>query len=143
MINNIEWQHIRGSPRFHYPIDYWVAVISANEETGQIDFLSKWEPHSYCHYHRHLGPTTTLVLEGEHHVVTPSQGNHVDVRTRGFFSNSPGGEQHMESGGPSGAVVLFSCQAIEGGKLFDVLDDDGNVLATATINDFITGKIKG
>jgi len=142
--DNIEWQRITGSPRFDYLIDYWVAVLGVQPETGQIDFLSKWEPNAYCHYHRHLGPTTTLVLEGEHHVVETTATETVHkIRKPGFFSRNQGGDVHMESGGPTGAVVFFSCQGVEGGKLFDVMDRDGKVLVTATIDDFLSGKLKG
>jgi len=142
--DNIEWMRIKGSPRFDYPIDYWVAVLGVQPETGQIDFLSKWEPNAYCHYHRHLGSTTLLVLEGEHHVVEKTATETVHkVRTPGFFARNPGGDVHMEYGGPQGAVVFFSIQAVEDGKLFDVMDAAGNVLVTATIDDFLTGKLKG
>lgn len=139
----IEWQRIVGSPRFDYPIDYWVAVLGVQPEQGRIDFLSKWEPNAYCHYHRHLGPTTLLVLEGEHHVVESTATETVHkVRTPGFFARNPGGDVHMEYGGPEGAVVFFSVQAVEG-KLFEVMDKSGKVLATATIDDFVERRIKG
>jgi len=46
----------------------------------------------------------------------------------------------MEHGGSSGAVVLFSCQAVDGGKLFEVLDKQGRVLATATIQGFLDAQ---
>lgn len=109
-----------------------------------IDFLSKWEPNAYCHYHRHLGPTTLLVLEGEHHVIEKTATETVHkIRKPGFFARNPGGDVHMEFGGPQGAVVFFSVQAVEGGKLFDVMDADGKVLVTATIDDFLNGKLKG
>ncbi len=141
--DGIEWQHILGTPRFDYPIDYWVAVLGVQPEIGRIDFLSKWEPNAYCHYHRHLGPTTVLVLEGEHHVIETSATETVHkIRQPGFFARNPGGDVHMEFGGTQGAVVLFSCEAVDG-KLFDVLDASGKVLVTATIDDFLNGKLKG
>jgi hypothetical protein len=138
---SIKWIHIEGSPRFDYPIDYWVAVLGAQPEKGKIDFLSKWAPNSYCHFHRHLGETTTLVLEGEQHIVetTPTQTIH-KVRRPGFYARTPGGDVHMEYGGPEGTVVFFSCQA-DNGRLFEVLDKDENVLAVATIESFLTGKL--
>ena len=46
----------------------------------------------------------------------------------------------MEYGGPEGVLVYFSCKAVDG-ALFDVMDKDGTVLATATVEDFVTGKI--
>lgn len=140
----IQWQRIVGSQRFDYPIDYWVAVLAVDAEQGRIDFLSKWEPNAYCHYHRHLGPTTLMVLEGEHHVVETTAHETIHkVRTPGFVARNPGGDVHMEYGGPEGAVVYFSIQAVEDGRLFDVLDRDGRLLKTATITDFVEQRIKG
>jgi hypothetical protein len=141
-LDSIKWIHLEGSPRFDYPIDYWVAVLGAQPDKGRIDFLSKWAPNSYCHFHRHIGETTTLVLEGEQHIVetTSTQTIH-KVRKPGFYANTPGNEVHMEYGGPEGAVVFFSCQA-DNGHLFEVLDKDENVLAVATIEGFLSGKLR-
>ena len=47
----------------------------------------------------------------------------------------------MEYGGPEGTLVYFSCTAVDG-KLFDVLDKDGKILNTATVEDFTSGAIK-
>ena len=137
----ITWQRVIGSPKFDYPIDYWVAILAANTATGRIDFLSKWEPNAYCHYHRHLGPMSVLVLEGEHHIIetTPTETVH-KVRKPGFFTRSTGDDVHMEHGGAEGAVVLFSCQAEDGGRLFDVLDKHGNIMVTATIQSFLDAQ---
>ena len=66
--DNIEWTHVVGSKKFDYPIEYWVAVLGYDKSTGRIDFLSKWAPNAYCHYHRHIGPMSVLVLEGEQHI---------------------------------------------------------------------------
>ncbi len=137
----IQWQRVLGSPKFDYPIDYWVAILGAQPEIGRIDFLSKWEPNAYCHYHRHLGPMSVLVLEGEHHIIETSATETVHkIRQPGFFARSAGGDVHMEHGGPQGAVVLFSCQAQDGGELFEVLDKQGRVLVTATIQSFLDAQ---
>ena len=138
---DLDWVRVTGSKRFDYPIDYSVAILSVDEENGRVDFISRWEPEHYCHFHRHIGETSVLVLEGEHHIV--EQGEHQTVhktRQPGFFTTNPGGDVHMEYGGPEGTLVYFSCQA-DGGKLFDVLDADGTVLRTATVDDFTSGSI--
>ena len=137
----LEWMRISGTPRFDYPIDYWVAVLRVDPAEGRIDFLSRWEPNSYCHYHRHLGETSLLVLEGEHHVVeTEATETLHKTRRPGFFATNPGGDLHMEYGGAEGTLVYFGCKAVDG-KLFDVMDKDGTILTSATVEDFTSGAI--
>lgn len=137
----IEWQHIVGTPCFDYPIDYWVAVLGVQPKKGQIDFLSRWEPNAYCHTHRHLGTVSLLVLEGEHHVIETTATETVHkIRQPEHFVRNSGGDAHVEYGGAEGAVVFFSCEAVDG-KLFDVLDANGRTLVTATIDDFVNGKL--
>lgn len=138
----LDWFRITGSPKFDYPIDYSVAVLNVDEKEGRIEFLSRWEANCYCHYHRHVGETSVLVLEGEHNVVETKDNETIHKkRTPGFSTTNPGGDVHMEYGGPEGTLVYFNCKA-EDGKLFDVLDKDGNILNTATVEDFTTGAAK-
>lgn len=132
----LDWVRLTGTPKFDYPIDYSVAILSVDEQSGRVDFISRWEPDHYCHYHRHLGETSVLVLEGEHHIIEKTAYQTVHkTRSPGFFTTNPGGDVHMERGGPEGTLVYFSCQAVDG-KLFDVLDAEGNVLKTAKVEDF-------
>ena len=140
--NHLDWQHLKGSPQFDYPIDYWVAVTSADRAAGVIEFIAKWAPNAYCHYHRHIGKAASWVLEGEHHIVetTATQTLH-KTRRPGFQGQSPAGEIHMEYGGADGATVLFVCEAVDG-KLFDIVAKDGTVLATATLEDFVSGNLR-
>lgn len=139
----ITWHHLTGGPQFDYPIDYWIAVLGARPESGQIDFLVKWEPNAYCHFHRHLGDTTTLVIEGEHHIVdtTPTETVH-KTRLAGHFARSAAGDLHMEYGGPEGSVLLFSMQS-DDGRLFEIIDKDGKVLAVATVAGLAAGQLTG
>ncbi len=139
--DNIEWIHLEGGPDFDYPIDYWIAVLGGREQGGCLDFLVKWEPDSYCHYHRHLGATTTLMLEGEHHVVETSATEIIHkTRKPGHFVRNPPGDLHMEYAGPQGSVVFFSMQA-DDGRLFEILDKHENILAVATIEDLVAGRL--
>jgi len=62
------------------------------------------------------------------------------TRRPGFRGKSPAGEIHMEYGGAEGSTVLFLCEAIDG-KLFDIVANDGTVLATATLDDFASGRL--
>ena len=140
--DKLDWFRITGTKRFDYPIDYSVAVLEVDEATGRIDFLSRWEPNAYCHYHRHLGETAVLVIEGEHNIVETRDNETIHKKRKpGFYTVNQGGDIHMEYGGEEGALVFFRCMAVDG-KLFDVLDKDGNILNTATVQDFTTGAVR-
>jgi hypothetical protein len=138
--DHIDWTHIQ-DPEAGYPCDYKLAVLGSDAETGRLDLLVKWPPNAYCHFHRHLADTTILVLEGEQHIIEVAddgtEGAH-KVRPAGTYANSPGGEAHMEHGGPEGATVFFALQARDG-RLFETLDREMNVLASSTVEEM--GKI--
>lgn len=135
--SHVQWTHFDGDG-FDYPIDYSIAVLRAEPATGNVDLLLKWAPNAYCHYHRHVADTTILVLEGEQHVIETSEaGEEIHkIRTAGEYAHNPGGDVHMERGGPEGAVVFFGMQAHPDGRVFEVLDKDQNVLITSTIEEF-------
>ena len=136
---DLRWIHYEGSPRFDYPIDYDIAVLGHDEDLGRLDLLIRWAPDAYCHFHRHVATTTSLVLEGEHHVIDLNDdGNEVyhDIRPAGTYCSGPGGDVHMERGGPEGSLVLFSMHEPTG-RMFEVLDAGCNILAENTIESFI------
>jgi len=140
--NHLDWQHLTGNPRFDYPIDYSVAVTNVDRAAGLIEFIAKWAPNSYCHYHRHLGRTVSRVLHGEHHIVDTTEFQTLHkTRRPGFQGQSPAGEIHMEYGGADGTTVLFLCEAVDG-NVFDIVAKDGTVLATTTIDDFVMGRLR-
>ncbi|MEZ5235165.1 MAG: hypothetical protein AB7O92_01940 [Acidimicrobiia bacterium] len=131
------WFPFTGSPKFDYPIDYAACVVEADVEAGRIDFLVRWAPNAYCHYHRHLGTTKAVVIEGEQHLTETREFETVrKVRTAGFVGNVPDGETHMECAGPDGLTMLFSTHAPDG-RLFEILDRSGGVIAASTIAEFV------
>ena len=138
---SIDWIRLQGSGHFDYPIDYSIAVLRAEPATGRADFLIKWEPNAYCHFHRHTGATTTFVLEGAHHgeESTPPETVH-KTRVAGHVARNPAGDVHMEYAGPEGAVVLFSMHS-DDGRLFDILDREQRVLVTVTVEDLQRGRL--
>jgi hypothetical protein len=139
---HIEWTHLTGGPELDYPIDYELAVLGSQPEVGSLDLLVKFAPNSYCHFHRHVAATTTLVLEGEQHIYeTTEDGETIHkVRKAGAYARSAGGDVHRECGGPEGAVVFFGMQSPTG-RLFDLLDEAGNILVTSTVEDMSKGPI--
>ncbi|MPY92596.1 MAG: hypothetical protein GEV08_05845 [Acidimicrobiia bacterium] len=136
-LSKAKWVRFVGSPKFDYPIDYSVSVVEADVEAGRIDFLARWEPSAYCHYHRHLGSTAAAVIDGEQHLTEMRELETVKkIRKAGFKGQTPDGETHMECAGPEGLTMLFSTHAPDG-RLFEVLDRSGKVLAAATIAEFL------
>ena len=138
---NLDWMWFRGGPRFDYPIDYGLAVLGARPAEGRIDFLGRWKAGAYCHFHRHVGDTTTLVMEGEHHVVDITDaGEHHRIRPAGHYAHSPAGDLHMEYAGPSGSLLFFSMHT-QDGRVFEVLDKDRAILSVVTIDDMVSGRL--
>ena len=117
------------------------ATKEADVAAGRIEFLVKWAPNAYCHYHRHLGETTVAVLLGEQHIHEegPLETVH-KIRQAGFTGRLPDGEMHMEHAGKDGMTILFSIHAPDG-RLFDLLDRQGNILMTVTIEDVVERRL--
>ena len=139
--STLNWKRITDRKKtFDYPVDYWVAILGFDVEKKHVDFMGKWEPNSYCHYHRHLSPTTSIVLSGEHNVVeTETAEKTHKIRTRGDIAITDAGDAHMEYGGTEGSLLLFSMDC-DGGTVFEVLDKSNNVLVGLSFDDFITGN---
>ena len=137
----IEWIHFEEDSRFDYPINYSIGILGSSPEVGTVDFLGRWAPNAYCHRHRHLGATTSLILEGEQHTVETINGEAVhSVRKAGDYAQKPGGEAHMEYAGAEGSLVFFSMKAVDG-KIFEVLANDESVLKATSYEDFVAGTL--
>jgi len=138
--SDLKWVHFSEPANApEYPVDYALALLGVNRDVGAIDMLMKIAPHGHCTFHRHIGRTTTLVLEGEQHVYEPDTTGtmqHV-ARDVGGYALSPGGHKHIEGGGEKGMLLLLSLQAVEG-HVFDLLDADANTVMKITIDDLET-----
>src|SRR5579885_1358442 len=85
----LEWQQLKGGPRFDYPIDYSVAVTAVDRDAGLIEFIARWAPNAYCHYHRHLGRTMSRVLQFVLHIAaTTDPQTPQKTRRQGFKGQS-------------------------------------------------------
>ena len=139
-IDNMTWNHLEGGSDFDYPIDYWIAILGSDPTQGRVSFLGRWAPNSYCHYHRHLGETTTIILEGEHHLIETTATRTVHkTRLLGDYSRSPYGEAHMEYAGDEGSVLFFNMQCPDD-RVFEILDRNDKVMGVLTIEDFAAGN---
>ena len=102
-----------------------------------VEMILKFEPDSVCFYHRHLGPVASLVLEGEHHIkeVHADGKEATSIRRAGEFTMSDHRHAHIEGGGPAGGVIFFSFRC-EQDHIYDILDEDLNVVHQVTVQDF-------
>jgi hypothetical protein len=101
----------------------------------------RFAPGGHCPRHRHVAPTSTLVLEGEQHLYDVGPGGEARHRVRraGDYALSDGGDLHIEGGGERGGLIYLSLHA-RGGHLFDVVDDDGNAIQVVTIEGLLANR---
>src|SRR5262245_12321827 len=130
----VKWIHVVEPRDARYPIDHEYAVLGGNPKTGVLDMLVRFAPGGHCPPHRHVAATSTLVLEGEQHLydTLPSGEPRHRVRCAGEYALSDGGDLHVEGGGPDGGMIYLSMHARDG-HLFDVVDEQLNVLQRITI----------
>ena len=112
-------------------------MLGVNSARQQVDIFFRLDPGARCPAHRHLGPTDTLVVEGEHriHQRTDDVWVLTEVRAPGTFAANEGDQLHSEEGGSEGAIVHLSMMAIDG-VIWEVLDEEGRVEAVTTLEDF-------
>ncbi len=115
---------------------FW--VLGANEARQQIDLYFRLAPGARCPSHRHVGPTDTLVVEGEHITwALDDDGNwHLDEqRQPATFAANEGDHLHSEEGGSEGAIIKLSMTAVDG-IIWETFDEDNQLVDTATFADF-------
>ena len=129
---HITWRPFRGPAG----LSFW--VLSVNETRQHVDMLFRLDPFARCVPHRHVGPTTTLVVEGEHRTYAHSSGAWTidEVRPPGTFDAHDGDSTHIEEGGPDGAIIVLSMQAVDG-VIWELLDERGCVTDATTVEGFV------
>ncbi len=129
--SGIVWRPFRGYEGLYY----W--VLGVNEVRQQVNLYFRLAPGARCPSHRHVGPTDTLVVEGEHRTWEQRDGEwHLDeVRPAGYFSGNEGDHLHSEEGGAQGAIVQLSMQAVDG-VIWETFDDNDQLIDTTLLSDF-------
>lgn len=127
----IIWRQFTGYPGLYF----W--VLGVNHDRQKVDLYFRLAPGARCPAHRHVGPTDTLVVEGEHRTWEQRDGEWVldQVRPAGFFGGNEGDHLHSEQGGEHGAIVLLSMHAVDD-VIWETFDDDGNLVETTLLSDF-------
>ncbi len=126
---NIRWYNLGEFEHFVF------AMLDVDVPHRIVDFILKFPPNQQIFLHRHLALTNTLVVQGEHRLYEPN-GALKEVRSVGSYTSTPPGEPHREGAGDEGGVVFYSVRGKDG-VLFEVLDDDLNVVGTLGMDDFV------
>ena len=138
--DSYDWLEVTGDPNSSYPIHHDIAILGWDRDAGMIDLLIRFDAEGgHCHAHRHVSSTSILVLEGEQHLdeLLPDGSRVHKVRTAGTHHLTPGdANPHLERGGPEGGVLFFSHHSPDG-RLYEIIDEDRNVVSTVTIDSLV------
>jgi hypothetical protein len=127
---NINWQTLGDFEHLLY------SILSIDEQNKIIDVIFKFAANQQIVLHRHKALNHLFVIQGEHRIYE-ANGVLKEVRPVGSHTISqPSVEPHREGGGDIDVIVLFSIRGSDG-VLYEVLDDDLNVVATLSMQDFI------
>lgn len=128
---NIRWSKLEGIDHAHY----W--ILGIDETAKIIDVIFRLEADSQIVLHRHKVLNHTFVMQGEHRLYHPN-GEIKDIRPVGRYTITPASDDTHREGGGKGqdAVVMFSIRGGEG-VLYELLDNDLNVLGTLTFQGFV------
>jgi quercetin dioxygenase-like cupin family protein len=126
--SNIDWQRLGDFEHLHF------SILDVDSENKIADVLFKFAANEKILLHRHLGHNNTLVIQGEHRLYEPD-GTLKEVRPVGSMTSSPPNKDpHREGGGDQDVVIAFNMRGKDG-VLYEVLDDDLNVVGTITFQD--------
>lgn len=128
--SHIHWQTLAGFEYLQY------SILDIDELSNIIDVLFKFSARQQIVLHRHKALNKTFVLQGEHWLYH-ADGKIKEIRPVGSYTVSqPGDEPHREGGGEVDVIVLFSIRGSEG-VLYEILDDELNVIGALGMRDFI------
>lgn len=127
---NIKCQKLEGFENLAY------SILNIDENHKIIDVIFKFAANKQIVLHRHLALNNMFVIQGEHRLYEPN-GALKEVRPVGSYTSSPpSDEPHREGGGDEDVIVFFSIRG-SNGVLYEILDDNLNVTATLSMQDFI------
>lgn len=112
-------------------------LLDVNVAARTADMIVKFEPGARCMYHRHVAPATSLVLEGELHIIdqTDSGEKLRTIKPAGTFTSGVADDMHVEGGGENGVIVYFSMRG-DSDRIYDLLDAKLALKRAITIHDF-------
>lgn len=127
--SNIRWQ------RFGDVEHLWLSVLDVDAKNRIVQVLFKFAANQQIVLHRHKTTNKTFVIQGEHRLYHPD-GRLKEIRPTGRYTVSPPSDDpHREGGGDQDVVVMFTIYG-ENDALYELLDDQMNVVASISIDDF-------
>ena len=127
-LDAIRWQPFGDFPHFAY------SILAVDMARRIADVLFRFDAGRQIVLHRHKALNHTFVIRGEHRLYE-LDGRLREVRPTGSYTVSPASETpHREGGGAEDAIVLFSMRPEPGQKLYEILADDGTVIADITLD---------
>ncbi|KAF2989987.1 regulator [Methylocystis sp. MJC1] len=127
--SNIRWQ------RFGDVEHLWLSVLDSDAKNRIVQVLFKFAANQQIVLHRHKTTNKTFVIQGEHRLYHPD-GRLKEIRPTGRYTVSPPNDDpHREGGGDQDVVVMFTIYG-ENDALYELLDDQMNVIASISIDDF-------
>ncbi len=127
--SNIKWNRLGDFEHLHY------SILAIDEKNRIADVLFKFAANEKIVLHRHKAHNNTFVVQGEHRLYKPD-GTLKEVRPVGSMTSSPPDtEPHQEGGGDQDVIIAFSIRG--DGVLYELLDDDQNLIGTISFQDLI------
>jgi hypothetical protein len=127
---HIQWHTIAGFEHLYY------SILNIDEANSLIDVLFKFTAQQQIVLHRHKALNHTFVIQGEH-LLYRADGTLKEARAVGSYTVSQASDEpHREGGGEVDAIVFFSIRGCDG-VLYEILDDDLNIVATLSMQDFV------
>lgn len=131
-IHTFDDQHIQWQPFGDFKPALNFAVLNIDQQNRIADVLFKLPAKEQIVLHRHVALNHIFVIQGDHFIYEPD-GSVKEKRVCGSYTVSPANEiPHREGGGDIDAIVFFSIRPGNEEVLYELLDDDGNLIATVT-----------
>ncbi|MGD0076784.1 MAG: hypothetical protein ABSD31_21015 [Candidatus Binataceae bacterium] len=111
-------------------------ILNVDPALQTAEMLLKFDPGCLCVFHRHIAPTTSLVLEGSLYVKEQTASGMVEtIRPAGTFTVGAENEVHIEGAGDDGVVAYFSMRGKDD-HIYDLLNPDLSLRRVVTLQDF-------
>ncbi|MBP5988035.1 MAG: regulator [Azonexus sp.] len=123
----IAWQPFGEFPHFVF------SILQVDMQQRIADVIFKFAAGQQIVLHRHKALNHTFVIQGEHRIYE-EDGSLREIRPAGSHTISPASETpHREGGGSEDVIVLFSMRPQPAELLYEILDDNGQIVAEVTL----------